>query len=88
MMNGRFPAALRAKATLVLTVVFAVLAVLALAVPLWVEEMTGISPDGGNGEFEAFLALPFGLAAAACGVLSWRSRRQAHQRQHPTRLLE
>jgi hypothetical protein len=64
---------------LTFTVVFVVLAVVALAVPLWVENTTGLSPDGGNGELEALLALPFGVAALACGLLTWRSHRHRHQ---------
>nr|WP_294692545.1 hypothetical protein [uncultured Friedmanniella sp.] len=63
--------------TSILAGVFAVLTVLAIAVPVWIEEVTGLSPDGGNGELELFLAVPFGLAALACGALTLRTRRLA-----------
>jgi LPXTG-motif cell wall-anchored protein len=40
----------------------------------WFEELTGISPDGGNGTFEAMLAAVVGvlIIAAAWYVLSRR----------------
>ena len=43
----------------------------------WFEELTGISPDGGNGTFEAMLAAVVGviIIAAAWYVLA---RRRAH----------
>lgn len=76
----------RGRATPILTVVFGVLAVLALAAPMWIEDTAGLSPDGGNGELEAFLAVPFGVAALTCRLLRWRSRRQhlGTQQDRPT----
>ena len=40
----------------------------------WFEELTGISPDGGNGTFEAMLAAAVGviIIAAAWYILSRR----------------
>jgi len=61
---------------LALTVVFAVLTVLAVAVPMWIEEVSGQSPDGGNGEVELLLAIPFGVASLIFGALTWRSRQR------------
>jgi hypothetical protein len=66
----------RARLQLVFAIAFAVLMVAAIAVPIWIEEVGGLSPDGGNGELELLLALPFGLASIACGALTWRSRRE------------
>jgi LPXTG-motif cell wall-anchored protein len=45
----------------------------------WFEELTGISPDNGNGTFEAMLAALVGviLIAAAWYVLSRRRARTA-----------
>ena len=60
---------------LVLAVAFAILTVVAIVVPMWIEEVSGASPDGGNGEFELLLAVPFGMASLVLGVLAWRARR-------------
>jgi hypothetical protein len=45
----------------------------------WFEELTGISPDNGNGTFEAMLAAAVGviIVAAAWYVLSRRRARTA-----------
>lgn len=45
----------------------------------WFEELTGISPDAGNGTFEAMLAALVGVAiiAAAWYVISRRKTRTA-----------
>jgi DNA-binding PucR family transcriptional regulator len=45
----------------------------------WFEELTGISPDNGNGTFEAMLAAAVGviIIAAAWYVLSRRRARTA-----------
>ena len=64
---------------LILSAVFFVLTLLALIVPVWIEEVTGRSPDGGNGELELLLAVPFGIAALVLGALGWRSRRPAER---------
>lgn len=67
---------LRARWQLILAVIFLALTVLALVVPMWIEEVTGLSPDGGSGETELLLAVPFGLASIVLGVLTYRTRRQ------------
>jgi hypothetical protein len=64
---------------LILSAVFVALTLLALIVPVWIEEVTGRSPDGGNGELELLLAVPFGIAALVLGALGWRSRRAAER---------
>lgn len=45
----------------------------------WFEELTGISPDGGNGTFEAMLAALIGVAiiVMAAYVISRRRTRTA-----------
>lgn len=45
----------------------------------WFEELTGISPDGGNGTFEAMLAAMIGVAiiVAAAYFMSRRRTRTA-----------
>ena len=66
----------RAGAQLIFTIIFSVLTVLALAVPMWIEQVTGLSPDQSSGETELLLAVPFGLASIAFGILTYRSRRK------------
>ena len=65
----------RGRLQLICTVIFAVLMVLAIAVPVWIEKVSGFSPDGGNGELELWLPIPFGVAAIVCGVFAVRTRR-------------
>lgn len=66
----------RAMVLAISAVVFAVLALAAIAFPTWIEAASGASPDGGSGELEAFLAVPFGLVSLVLGVLAIRSRRR------------
>jgi hypothetical protein len=70
------PAALarRAKLQSFLTAICAGLTVLALFVPMWIEEFTGLEPDGGNGVLEWLLPIPFAAAALALGGLTFRTR--------------
>lgn len=65
-----------ARLQTVLAIVFAALTVLALVIPVWIEEVTGFSPDGGNGELELLLAAPFGITSIVLGILAWRSQRR------------
>lgn len=69
----------RSRWQLILSAVFLGLTLLALVVPVWIEELMGRSPDGGNGELELLLAVPFGVAALVLGALGWRSRRVAER---------
>jgi hypothetical protein len=65
----------RARAQLICAIVFAVLALGALIFPVWIEELTGLSPDHRNGEFEVLVAVPFGLASCVLGFFAFRTRR-------------
>jgi hypothetical protein len=67
---------LRARWQLILAITFFALTVLALVVPMWIEEVTGLSPDGGSGETELLLAVPFGLVSIVLGVLTYHTRRK------------
>jgi hypothetical protein len=67
---------LRARWQLILAVTFFALTVLAIVVPMWIEEVTGLSPDGGSGETELLLAVPLGLASIVLGILTHRTRRK------------
>lgn len=66
----------RARLHLVFALVSAGLTMLAVAIPAWIEEITGIEPDGGGGEFEWLLAVVFCLVGIGFGVLCYRTRRQ------------
>ena len=66
----------RARLQLVFALISAGLTVLAAIVPVWIEEVTGLEPDGGNGELEWLLAVVFGLVSIVFGVLCYRTRRQ------------
>jgi hypothetical protein len=75
----------RSRWQFVLAVVFFVLTLLAVIVPVWIEEVTGRSPDGGNGELELLLAVPFGLVALVLGARGWRaSSLLREQRKRPS----
>jgi hypothetical protein len=69
-------AARRARWQLILAIVAAVLAVLAIVVPMWIEEVSGLEPDGGDGSLELLLPIAFAVPALALGGLSWRTRRR------------
>jgi hypothetical protein len=43
---------------------------------MWIEEVSGLSPDDGNGEVELLFAVPFGVAALIFTALTWRSRQR------------
>jgi hypothetical protein len=50
--------------------------ILAAVIPAWIEEFTGLDPDGGNGELEWLLAVVFGAVSLVLGVLYYRTRRR------------
>jgi hypothetical protein len=53
-----------------------VLTIAAAVLPMWIESLTRLEPDGGNGELEWLLAVGAGLVSMAFGVLAYRTRRQ------------
>ncbi|HEY2196001.1 MAG TPA: hypothetical protein VGH76_27410 [Actinomycetospora sp.] len=69
----------RYRLEVVATVIAAVLALVTLVWADWIELLTGLDPDGGNGELEWLLAAAFAVVAVVCGVLARRDhRRLAH----------
>jgi hypothetical protein len=66
----------RSRILLILTVFSLVLTALAAAVPMWIEEFTSLEPDGGNGELELILPIPFTIATLVLGALTYRARRR------------
>ncbi|MGE0879545.1 MAG: ABC transporter permease [Acidimicrobiia bacterium] len=73
MMNARA----RWKLQATLAVVSAVLAVLTAVNAEWIEELTGLEPDGGNGELEWLFVAAFALVAVLLSAFSYRTRRAA-----------
>ena len=59
------------------TVLCAVLLVLTLAVPQWIEILFGSEPDGGSGEAEWGIVLALAAVTAVSGGLTMRTWRRA-----------
>jgi hypothetical protein len=66
----------RARLELVFALISAGLTAMAAIIPVWIESLTGLEPDGGNGELEWLLAVAFGVVSIVFGVLTYRTRRQ------------
>jgi hypothetical protein len=54
----------------------AVLASLTLLRPDWIESLTRINPDHGNGSFEWMLAIGLAVVSVALSLLAWREWRR------------
>lgn len=55
----------------------AIMFVVTVLWPDWIEAVTGWSPDGGSGALEWGIALAFALSAVTLGLLARRHRRLA-----------
>jgi ABC-type thiamin/hydroxymethylpyrimidine transport system permease subunit len=66
----------RLRIEVVLAVISAVLGVLTLVFPQWIEELTRLEPDAGSGALEWIIAGIFLLAAAVSAVLARRDYRR------------
>ena len=75
-MSGTTAHARRWRAETVLAVLAAALGVLTVAVPAWIEVLTGLDPDAGSGALEVLIAV--GLFGSA-GIAAWAAR--GHRRQ-------
>jgi ABC-type thiamin/hydroxymethylpyrimidine transport system permease subunit len=60
----------------VLAAISAVLCVLTLVFPQWIEELTGLEPDAGSGALEWIIAGIFLVAAVVSAVLARRDYRR------------
>lgn len=70
------PARWRFRAEVGLATVMAVLAILTAVWPDWIEGLTGLSPDHGDGAAEWVVTFIFAMAALiAGGVARWELRR-------------
>jgi ABC-type thiamin/hydroxymethylpyrimidine transport system permease subunit len=66
----------RLRIEVVLAVISAVLCVLTLVFPEWIEELTGLEPDAGSGALEWIIAGVFLVAAVVSAVLACRDYRR------------
>jgi ABC-type thiamin/hydroxymethylpyrimidine transport system permease subunit len=66
----------RLRIEVVLAVISAVLCVLTLVFPEWIEELTGLEPDAGSGALEWIIAGAFLVAAVVSAVLARRDYRR------------
>jgi hypothetical protein len=74
----------KARLELVLALAFGALAVAAGLWPTWVEQVTGLEPDGGSGQAEWWLVAVFAMLALSAAVLSRRSFRAVRATQAAT----
>jgi hypothetical protein len=74
---------LRARIEAGLATIAATLTILTVLWPTWIESLTGLEPDGGNGEAEWWLAFAFAAIAALSVLLARRDYRSARQRLAP-----
>jgi hypothetical protein len=58
-----------------LATVSVILTITAAILPVWIERLTGLEPDGGSGELERLLAVVPGAISIIFGVLAYRTRR-------------
>jgi hypothetical protein len=66
----------RLRVEVVLAFISAILCVLTLVFPEWIEELTGLEPDAGSGAMEWVIAGLFLLAALTTAALARRDHRR------------
>jgi len=71
---------LRPRLESALAAIFAALALLTLVTPHWIEDITRLEPDGGDGGAEWFVVVLFGVIALGLGLLARRDYRLARSR--------
>ena len=62
--------AVRVRVETILAVVFAVLAVVTLLWPTWIESITGLEPDAGSGAAEWAVVAVFAVAAVGAAAIA------------------
>jgi hypothetical protein len=67
----------RPRLETVLATTLAVLAMMTLFWPSWIERLIGLEPDGGSGEAEWGIVVLFAVFALAAGLLARRDYRLA-----------
>ncbi|MDJ0333994.1 hypothetical protein QMG83_02035 [Salinibacterium sp. G-O1] len=71
----------RARIEIIVALVFGALTVMTIVWPTWIERLTGLEPDAGNGEWEWLAVAVFALASVSIAVLAGRDWRTAHRRR-------
>jgi hypothetical protein len=71
---------IRARVEMVLSVIFAVLTIVTLIWPTWIEAVSGFEPDGGSGELEWLIVAAFASIAIVVTALARRDYRAANRR--------
>lgn len=66
---------LRMRIEVVLAIVFALLAVMTIMDPQWIEQLLEFDPDSGSGEAEWGIVVVFGLASLGAWLLAGRDWR-------------
>lgn len=66
----------RFRLEMIAAVLTGVLAVLTAVVPAWIEAVTGLDPDGGDGALELLLVGAFAAVCVASAVLARRDARR------------
>jgi cell shape-determining protein MreD len=65
----------RYRLQMVLAAASVILMIVTAVLPMWIEQLTGLEPDGGSGELEWLFALVPGALSIVFGVLAYRTRR-------------
>ena len=71
----------KARVEVLLAAVFATLTVVTAVWPTWIESLTGLEPDEGNGETEWLFVVVLGALAVIAAVLAGRDYRRALRAQ-------
>ena len=79
--RGRLLVSIVASLTTVLTLI-------TLAVPDWIEGITGADPDRGNGSLEWLVVLALAATSAGLWAVAWRWHRRWGRTGSPVRLSE
>ncbi len=70
----------RVRLEAVLASVFAVLTIVTLIWPTWIESLSGLEPDGGNGESEWWIVAVFAALTVVAAALAGRDYRALARR--------
>jgi hypothetical protein len=70
----------RVRIEIGLAAIAAVLALVTFVWPTWIELLSGLEPDGGNGEAEWWLAFVFAAVSGVSILLARRDYRAVHGR--------
>jgi|tagenome__1003787_1003787.scaffolds.fasta_scaffold20970229_2 hypothetical protein len=66
----------RVRVEAALSLLFGLLAILTAVWPAWIEGLTGVDPDRGDGTVEWTVVAALGVASVLLALLSYRDRRR------------